>query len=58
MAKSLQEFVSEEHKRLDRFEKHWLTQHELTKNTEPKNYPLVMEEGNDGLWHEMLMDFE
>jgi hypothetical protein len=39
---------------IDAFEKTWLTNHK----DDPETFPLVMEDGDEGLWYEQLWDFE
>ena len=50
MSQSLDEFLKEAREELVRFEKMWRDENE--KN--PNNYPLVMRDGNEGLWWEFL----
>ncbi len=50
---TLSAFVEDEKLRLAAFERYW-----IKKNHEnPKHFPLQMEDGNDGLWFEMLQVF-
>lgn len=50
MAQTLAEFIEEAKKELAKFEKMWREQH--AKN--PENFPLKMEDGNEGLWWEQF----
>lgn len=50
MAQTLDEFLQEAREELVRFEKTWLEEH----NKDPEHYPLVMKDGNEGLWWEFL----
>ena len=44
---TLEEYIAEEHKRLDEFKVFWLARHEQ----DPETYPLEMQPGD---WDEML----
>ncbi len=54
MAQSLTSFMVESKAKLEAFEKWWMEQHAL----DPEAYPLSMEDGNEGLWWEMLQEFD
>lgn len=54
MAQSLNDFINGAHAMIDAFEKTWLTNHK----DDPETFPLVMEDGDEGLWYEQLWDFE
>lgn len=54
MPRSLQEFTTEMHESIRKFEKSWMIEHK--KN--PRNYPIIMQEGNEGLWFELFIDFK
>jgi hypothetical protein len=53
MPQTLDEFIREAKEELDRFETWWRTKHE----EDPENFPLQMEDGNEGLWREFLTNF-
>ncbi|MFN2203559.1 MAG: hypothetical protein ACK2UO_20350 [Caldilineaceae bacterium] len=52
MSQSLSEFIDEQMKLLAVFQKHWVEKHA----EDPDNYPLIMEDGNEGLWLEQLQE--
>lgn len=52
--KSLNQFVLEELQRVARFEAWWQEQHEI----DPDAFPMSLEDGNEGPWHEQLATFE
>ena len=54
MAQSLEMFVEEQMNVLKEFEKHWL----LMNVTNPEHYPMVLPDGQEGLWCEMLANFQ
>ena len=50
MAQTLDEFLKEAHDDINKFEKGW-----REKNVKrPDEYPLVLSDGNEGLWWEFL----
>jgi phage head maturation protease len=55
---TLDEFVKEIHKDIEKFKLQYLAAHEKAKaqGTE-EYYPLEMEEDNSGLWFEFFMEF-
>jgi len=52
MSQSLSEFIDEQMKLLAVFQKYWVEKHAK----DPDNYPLIMEDGNEGLWLEQLQE--
>lgn len=54
MAQTLSSFMLEMQEKLQAFEIWWLEQNEK----DPESFPLTMEDGNEGLWDEMLSEFD
>lgn len=54
MAQTLTAFFLEQQEKLRAFEQWWLLKHA----EDPEAFPLIMEDGSEGLWWEMLQDFE
>ena len=52
--KHLIEFVEEQKKELDRFEKWWFEQNEK----DPDNFPLTFDDDNEGMWFEQFTLFD
>lgn len=53
MTQALKDFCEEQRTEINKFEAYW-----LAKNKEdPETFPMIMKEGNEGLWWEMLQDF-
>lgn len=53
MSLSLDEFVAGEIKRIQRFAEYWRDENAVN----AKNFPLRMEDGQEGMWREMLDAF-
>ena len=54
MSMSLDQFVGSEYERLARFRAYWLNNNARN----PDMFPMEMAAGNEGVWQEMLQDFE
>lgn len=54
MSLSLEQFIKEEQERLEKF-KQW---YENENKINPEDYPLVLPDGNEGSWLEMVNFFE
>ena len=54
MAQTLAAFYLEQQEKMRAFEQWWLMKH----TEDPDAYPLTMEDGNEGLWWEMLQAFD
>lgn len=52
--KTLSQFVAEEERTLVKFKKWWIRMNKK----EPENYPLEIEDDNQGIWFEMYMGFD
>lgn len=53
MAQTLDQFVNEETKRIQRFAEYWRDENAVN----AKAFPLRMEDGNEGAWAEQLAAF-
>lgn len=53
MAQTLEDFIKETKKDLDRFYRYWTFEWKQ----DPENFPLTMEKGNEGLWWEFFEEF-
>ena len=51
---TLQEFITEQKTRLEKFEKYWIEHNKMF----PENFPLSINSDNDGLWYEQFMIFD
>lgn len=54
MSQSLDEFIFEARCKVENFYIWWKQKHMI----DPENYPLVMVDGQEGLWTEFLNEFE
>jgi hypothetical protein len=53
MSTSLHEFAKDETERLQKF----VTWYEAMSKIEPEKFPIIIPTENEGVWFEMLMDF-
>ena len=51
---TLDEFLAQARKNITDFEAMWLEKNKLY----PEEYPMAMKDGNEGLWWEMLNEFD
>ena len=51
---TLDQFLKQARQNISDFEVMWLMQNKR----DPENFPMAMKDGNEGLWWEMLNDFD